>query len=54
MVEDLEMYLINFEPHTNYLVSLILMVQKEFLTVIKGSVKVKAGNNITTLKRVIS
>lgn len=51
MVEDLEMYLINFEPHTKLPSEPHFNGTKEFLTVIKGSVKVKAGNNITTLKK---
>ncbi|MGD1822064.1 MAG: helix-turn-helix domain-containing protein [Pleomorphochaeta sp.] len=51
MVEDLEMYLISFDPHTKLESEPHFSGTQEFLTVIKGSVNVKAGTNECTLKK---
>lgn len=51
MVEDLEMYLIKFETHTSLPSEPHFEGTQEFLTVIKGSVNVKAGDNECTLKK---
>jgi transcriptional regulator with XRE-family HTH domain len=51
MVEDLEMYLITFDPHSELASEPHYTGTQEYLTVVKGSVKVKVGNNVAELKR---
>lgn len=51
MVEDLEMYLITFDPHSSLPSEPHFSGTQEFLTIIKGSVSVKAGHNECTLKK---
>jgi len=51
MVEDLEMYLIRFNPHTSLPSEPHFPGTQEFLTVLKGTVVVTAGNNKCTLKK---
>lgn len=51
MVEDLEMYMITFEPHTSLPSEPHFPGTQEFLTVIKGAINVKAGHNECTMKK---
>ncbi|MCH3917151.1 MAG: XRE family transcriptional regulator [Spirochaetia bacterium] len=51
MVEDLEMYLIHFQPHTVLSSDPHFPGTQEFLTVMKGTVEVTAGNNHCTMKK---
>ena len=51
MVEDLEMYLLTFEPHTTLASEPHYPGTQEFLTVVKGSVKVKVGENTAEIKK---
>lgn len=51
MVEELEMYLLTFEPHTSLPSEPHYPGTQEFLTVVKGTVKVQAGDNIAELKK---
>jgi transcriptional regulator with XRE-family HTH domain len=51
MVEDLEMYLLTFDSHSNLPSEPHFSGTEEFLTIIKGSVHVKAGGNECTLKK---
>lgn len=51
MVEDLEMYMLSFEPHTSLPSEPHFPGTQEFLTVIKGAVKVTAGENSAELRK---
>ncbi|NCC63521.1 MAG: XRE family transcriptional regulator [Spirochaetia bacterium] len=51
MVEDLEMYLLNFEPRSSLESEPHYSGTQEFLTVVKGSVKVKAGDNVAEIRK---
>lgn len=51
MVEDLEMYLITFDSHSSLPSEPHFAGTQEFLTIIKGSVTVSAGENECTLKK---
>ncbi len=49
MVEDLEMYLLSFEPHAALRSGAHFPRTEEFLTVIDGAVRVTAGDNVSDL-----
>lgn len=49
MVEDLEMYLLSFEPHAVLRSAPHFPRTEEFLTVIDGAVRVTAGDNVSDL-----
>ncbi|MFA6844104.1 MAG: XRE family transcriptional regulator [Sphaerochaetaceae bacterium] len=51
MAEDLEMYLCSFEPHTALHSEPHYAGTQEFLTIIKGNVKVTVGENTAELKK---
>lgn len=51
MVEELEMYLLTFEPHTSLPSEPHYPGTQEFLTVVKGSVRVQAGENTAELRK---
>ena len=51
MVEDLELYMLTFETWTSLNSDPHFPNSEEFLTVIKGTVSVQAGNNETELKK---
>ncbi|HZJ88031.1 MAG TPA: XRE family transcriptional regulator [Sphaerochaeta sp.] len=51
MVEDLEMYLITFEPKTELASEPHYSGTQEYLTVVKGSVTVTVGEHVAELKR---
>lgn len=50
MVEDLEMYLLSFEPGASLRSTPHFPKTEEFLTVIDGRVRVEAGDNVTDLE----
>ena len=51
MVEDMEMYLLTLEPHTSLRSDPHYEGTQEFLTIIKGGVRVVAGDNEADLKK---
>jgi len=51
MVEDLEIYLLTFPPHSTLPSDPHFPNTKEFLTVVKGQISVKAGENHADLKK---
>ncbi len=51
MVEDLEMYLVSLEPHSILKSEPHYSGTQEFLTVVKGAVKVQAGENVAEIKK---
>ncbi|MCF7933579.1 MAG: XRE family transcriptional regulator [Spirochaetia bacterium] len=51
MVEDLEMYMMTFAPGTSLPSEAHFPKTEEFLTVIKGQVRVTAGENIADLRK---
>ena len=51
MVEDLEIYLLTFPPHSTLPSEPHFPNTKEFLTVVKGQINVKAGENHADLKK---
>ncbi len=51
MVEELEMYLITFEPHTSLPSEPHYPGTQEFITVVKGTVQVTAGENTAELRK---
>ncbi len=51
MVEDLEMYILTFEPKKKLESDAHFPKTEEFLTVVKGHVRVKAGENVGDLKK---
>ena len=51
MVEDLEMYLLTFEPHSSLISEPHYSGTQEYLTVVKGAVRVKAGDNVAEIKK---
>ena len=51
MVEDLEMYLLTFEPKSTLDSEPHYVGTQEYLTVVKGSVRVKAGDNVAEIKK---
>jgi transcriptional regulator with XRE-family HTH domain len=51
MVEDLEMYLVTFEPKTKLESEPHYPGTQEYLTVVRGVVKVKVGENTAELRR---
>ncbi|MDD4083665.1 MAG: XRE family transcriptional regulator [Sphaerochaetaceae bacterium] len=51
MVEDLEIYLLTFPPHSTLPSEPHFPNTKEFLTVVKGQISVKAGENHADLKK---
>ncbi|MFA6840044.1 MAG: XRE family transcriptional regulator [Sphaerochaetaceae bacterium] len=51
MVEDLELYLLTFEPHASLPSEPHFPGTQEFLTVIKGTVKVTAGDNSAEIRK---
>jgi len=50
MVEDLEMYLLTFQPGGALRSSAHFPQTEEFVTILKGSVRVNAGENVTDLE----
>jgi transcriptional regulator with XRE-family HTH domain len=50
MVEDLEMYLLSFEPHASLDSGAHFPKTEEFLTVFEGRVRVTAGENVSDLE----
>jgi quercetin dioxygenase-like cupin family protein len=51
MVEDLEMYMLTFPPNSSLPSEPHFEGTQEFLTIIKGQVNVKAGDNSADLKK---
>jgi XRE family transcriptional regulator, regulator of sulfur utilization len=51
MVEDLEMYILTFPPNSSLPSEPHFAGTQEFLTIIKGQVSVKAGDNCADLKK---
>ena len=51
MVEDLEMYLVTLEPHSILNSEPHYAGTQEYLTVVKGTVKVQAGDNHAELRK---
>ncbi|WP_319758212.1 XRE family transcriptional regulator [uncultured Sphaerochaeta sp.] len=51
MVEDLEMYLVTLEPHSILSSEPHYAGTQEYLTVVKGAVKVQAGDNIAEIRK---
>ncbi len=51
MVEDLELYMLTFDPGAVLSSEPHFPNSEEFITVIKGQVKVTAGKNVTELKK---
>lgn len=51
MVEELEMYLLTFEPHAALVSEPHFPGTQEYLTIVKGAVKVTVGDNTAELKR---
>ncbi len=51
MVEDLEMYLVTLEPHSILSSEPHYAGTQEYLTVVKGAVKVQAGDNTAEIRK---
>ena len=51
MVEELEMYLLTFEAHSKLASEPHYPGTQEFLTVVKGAVKVQVGENVAEIKK---
>jgi quercetin dioxygenase-like cupin family protein len=51
MVEDLEMYLVTLEPHSILSSEPHYAGTQEYLTVVKGAVKVQAGDNNAEIRK---